>query len=235
MSNKAVNTILVVDKDSVVHERETAEWIRYGINALRIDTMTEAIKLLIHKNDFLFIAINEDTIPDFMLQLRIMRDITGLSIFVITSNYTIEKNLKAMDCGADLYDHFNAYVKTNVLEALALLKVQNRWAKHPLKPLTVLTGGDIVLSHLRRSVLIKDINVSLTKKEFNILHCLMANSKHIVTHATLMRKVWGDKHELKDTTVVWRTIDRLRNKLSKISQIKEYIEVENGVGYRFLA
>ena len=235
MKDKKLNTILAVDKDSSVHERESTEWVKYGINAFRVDTMTEAINLLVYKNDFLFVAINEDTIPNFLMQLRIMRDITALPIFVITSNYTIEKNFKAMSCGADLYDHFNAYIKTNVLDALAFLKTQNRWAKHPAKPLPVITRGDIILSRLRKNVFIKDINVSLTKIEFEILHCLMANSECIVTHERLVRKVWGDKRELKTPTVLWRIIDRLRKKLSEVSPSNEYIEVERGVGYRFLA
>jgi len=234
MKNNRINTILAVDKDSAVHKRETAEWTKCGIDALRVNTMTEAISMLIYKNDFLFVAINEDTFPDLLLQLRLMRDVTGLPIFVITSSYTIEKNLKAMDCGADLYDHFNAYNKNNVIKALAFLKTQNRWAKHPVKPLSVISGGDIILSRLRKSVFIKDINVSLSKKEFDILHCLISNSEHIVTHARLMRKVWGDKRELKDPTVLWRTMVSLRKKLSEISPTKEYIEVERGVGYRFL-
>jgi len=228
-----MNTILAVDKDAVIHERETAEWLKYGIDALRVDTMTEAISLLVHRDDFLFVAINEDTIPGFMLQMRIMRDVTKLSIFVITSNYTIEKKLKAMDCGADVYDHFNAYIKNNVISALALLKAKKRRAKLMPKSLRILTGGDIILSPLRRSVFIKDVKVSLTKKEFDVLHCLMAVNGHVVTHARLIRKVWRYESEWTDTDVLWRTVDRLRGKLAETSPTNEYIIIERGVGYKF--
>ena len=228
-----MNTILAVDKDVAVHERETAEWMKSGINALRVDTMTEAINLLAHRDDFLFVAINEDTVPDFMLQMRIMRDVTRLSIFVITSDYSIEKKLKAMDCGADVYDHFSAYIKNNIISALALLKAQKRRAKLAPKSLRTLTGGDIILSPLRRSVFIKDVRVPLTKKEFDILHCLMAVNGHVVTHSRLIRKVWGDKPESKGVVVLWRTVDRLRSKLSEISPTSDYIKIERGVGYKF--
>ena len=40
-----------------------------------------------------------------------MRDITTLSIFVLTSNYKIEQKNKAMDSGADVYDYFNEYIE----------------------------------------------------------------------------------------------------------------------------
>jgi DNA-binding response OmpR family regulator len=229
-----MNIILAVDKDSAVHERKTAEWEKYGIDALRVDTMNEAICLLAHRDDFLFVAINEDTIPDFMPKLRIMREVTGLPVFVITSNYTIEKKLKAMYCGADVYDHFNAYVKNSVIGALEMLRAQNRVPARLPEPLRVLTGGGIILSPLRRNVFIKDIEVFLTRKEFDVLHCLMANNGDTVTHARLMKKVWGDITEWEDTDVLRLTVDRLRRKLSEISPAKEYIEIERGAGYRFL-
>ena len=235
VNDKVVNTILAVDTDVAVHERETAEWRQYGFDALRVDTMTEAISLLARRDDFISVAINEDTIPEFMLQLHIMRDVTDLPIFVITSNYTIDKSLKAMSYGVDVYDDFNAYSKNNVLGALSLLKTQNKWVKRPTKTLKVLTGGGIILSPLRRSVFIKDIPVFLAKKEFDILQYLMANSERVVTHARLMRKVWGDRYKSKDMTVLWRTVDRLRRKLFEVSPENEYLEIERGVGYRFSA
>jgi len=228
------NTILAVDKDAAVHEKEAAEWREHGIDALRVDTMTEAINLLAHGGEYLFVAINEDTVPDFMSKLRMMRDAANAPIFVITSNYTMEKKLKAMDCGADAYEHFGMYViKDNVISALKLLKSKNKNTKRPPKSLRVLTGGDVILSPLRRSVYINDVKVPLTRKEFDILQCLMANNGYVVTHARLMRKVWGDKRKFKNTDVLWRTINRLRGKLAGVSQANKYIEIERGVGYKF--
>ena len=232
MNGKTMNTIIAVDKDADVHMRETAEWANYGIEAFRIDTMAEAINLLSHSGNYLFVVINEDTIPDFMLKLRLLRDVTSLPIFVITSNYTIEKKLKAMDYGADAYDHFDAYIKKDVIGELESLKEQAKWAKRPAKP-PVLTGGDIILSPLRRCVLIKDNLAPLTRKEFDVLQCLMSGNGHVVTHPKLIRKVWGDKHSLKNTDILWRTVDRLRRKIAELSPTEEYIEIERGVGYRF--
>jgi DNA-binding response OmpR family regulator len=59
----------------------------------------------------------------------------------------------------------------------------------------------------------------------------MASSECVVAHTWLTKKIWGDKQK---TTALWRTVDRLRKKLSEISPTREYIEVERGVGYKFL-
>ena len=233
MRDEGTNTILAVDKDATVHDRETAEWTKHGIDALRFDTMTEAIIILTHRDDFLFVAINEDTIPDFISQIRIMRGVTNLPIFVITSNYTIDKKLIAMNNGADVYDHFDAYIKKNVIVALTMLKAQKKWPKRLPKSLRTLTDGDMVISPLQRSAFIKDVKIPLTKKEFDIVQCLMSNDGNIVTHARLIRKVWGDKYNLSDTVLLYPTIDRLRRKLSEISPTTEYIEIERGIGYKF--
>ena len=224
---------MVVDKSVTVYNREKAEWKKYDIDAFRVETMSEAINLLADKVEFFFIAINEDTILDFMLKLPIMRGVTSLPIFVITSSHTIEKKVKAIDQGADVYDPFNTNARENVINAMALLKVQSRWAKRPQKTPQILIEGGIILSPLRRTVFMNDTKVLLTKKEFDILHCLMANNGHVVTHTYLMQKFWSKKHGWKKTEVIWRTVDRIRRKLSQISPNNEYISVERGVGYRF--
>jgi DNA-binding response OmpR family regulator len=229
-----VNTILAVDINIAVHEHQSAEWAKYGINTLRVDSMHEAISLLVRSDEFFFIAINEDSIPDFMLQLRIMRDVTDIPVFVLTSSYTIDKKIKAMNYGADAYDPFNAYAKDNVLSALELIKAQNRWAKRKHTPMPVLVGGSIILSQSRRKVFVENTEISLTKKEFDILRYLMVNSGHVVTHVRLLQNVWGEEYSETDTEVLWRTINRLRNKLSKASSADGYIKVERGVGYQFL-
>ena len=228
-----LNIVLAVDKDAAVHKRETSAWEKYGIGSFRVETMSGAIKLLARRNDFLFIVINEDTIPDFMFQLCIMRDTTSLPIFVITSSYTIEKKVNAMGCGADVYDSFDTYAKDSVISALALLKTQSRRAKRPQKPFRILTCGDIILSPLRRNVFINDTEVPLTKKEFDVLQFLMANHDQVVTREKLLREIWGDKHYLKETDVLARTVDSLCGKLFEISRGNKYIEVEHGAGYRF--
>ncbi|MDR3270835.1 MAG: winged helix-turn-helix domain-containing protein [Peptococcaceae bacterium] len=225
--------ILAVDTNVSVHEEKTKKWTKYGIGTQRVNTMNDAIDKLVQGDEFLFVVINEDTISDFMKQLPIMRDATELPLFVVTSAYTLDKKIKAMSLGADVYEPFIAYAEQNVLLALEILKAQNRWAKRPQKQLSILTGGDIILSRLRRKVFVKDTEVSLAKKEFDILRYLMANSGCVVEHKELIEEIWGKGYNEKDTDILWRTVNRIRTKLSNIYPDKEYIRIERGVGYVF--
>ena len=155
---------MAVDKDIAFHKQRTAEWEKYGIGTVRTNSMHEAITKLVHGDRFMFIVINEGSIPDFMAQLPIMRDVTNLPIFVFTNSYAIGKKIKAMDLGADMYDWHNTYVKDDVLEALEILKVQNRWSHRPLNALPVLVCGDIILSPLRHIVFVKDVKVRMVRQ-----------------------------------------------------------------------
>lgn len=227
-----MDIILSIDKDVAVHDLQTAEWKKYNIDTLRVDTINEAINLLKNGKKFLFVCINEDTIPNFMSQLPILRDITNTPIFIITSSYTAHKKIRAMRYGADVYDPFCSSAEENVLSALELLKLRNRFTNSP--SLSVLIANDIVLSLSRRIVFLKDTEVHLTKKEFDILLHLMRNNGNVVTHIQLLQKIWGEEYSEYDANVLWRTVNRLRTKLTKISPEKEYIKAERGVGYKII-
>jgi DNA-binding response OmpR family regulator len=234
LGGENVSIILAVDKDIAVHEQQTAEWAKLGIETVRVDTMHDAIAKLAHGEDFLFVAINEDTIPDYTMQIPVMRDVTNIPIFVITSSYSNQKKTYAISLGVDVYDPFNDYAKDNVLGALELLRLQNKWSNRPSAPLPLLVIGDIILSQSRQCVFVKDLVVSLTKKEFDILEYLMINKGQFLTHAQILRKVWGDEYEDASHDVIWNSIKRLREKLNVSRDSIDYIESRREVGYRFI-
>ena len=114
-----------------------------------------------------------------------------------------------------------------------LLNLQDRW-KYAPKPHHLLVSGDIVLSQPRRAVFVNDTQLSLTKKEFDILQMLMSESGNAVTHTKLLKKIWGIEYGEADVNVLWRTVDRLRGKLLKEAPKKRYIQAVRGVGYAFM-
>ncbi|MDR1001424.1 MAG: response regulator transcription factor [Clostridiales bacterium] len=228
-----MNTILAVDKDINVHEQMTAEWEKYGIRTQRASTMSEAISLLANGEKYIYIIINEDSIPDFLSQIQIMRNITDTPIFAITSNCSVEKEIKALQKGVDSYNPFGKSHKETAISIIELLKATHRWSSRCHESLPVLTGGKIVLSPSQRVVFVEDTKVPLTKNEFEVLHYLMVNRGNLVPHTRLLKAIWGDDYGACDTPVLWQTIDRLRKKLSQISSADKHIIVERSIGYMF--
>jgi two-component system OmpR family response regulator len=224
--------ILAVDQDRIMHETQSAEWLQYGIGSVRVDSMCEAISRLSNKEPFLFIAINEDAVPDFLTYLKLMRDITNIPILVITSNYTLEKKIKVLNYGADGYEMFSDYVKVNVLSALELIGVQKRWTKLSDTTETgIIVCGDIMLFPFHRVTFVDGKELILGRKEFDVLNCLMVHRGKVVKHGTLLEMVWGSANY--EIDVLWRTADRLRKKLAQLSPTV-YMEAVPNVGYRFV-
>ncbi len=56
---------------------------------------------------------------------RLLRDCTNLPIFVLTSNYDVDKRLKLSYLGADRYDHLFPLEEHNVLCSLQCIQTQN--------------------------------------------------------------------------------------------------------------
>ena len=70
--------------------------------------------------------------------------------------------------------------------------------------------------------------VSLTRKEFDLLCLLLKNEDQVVTREQLIQEVWGYAYQGES-----RTVDvHVRTLRQKLGQAGELIETVRGVGYR---
>jgi DNA-binding response OmpR family regulator len=91
----------------------------------------------------------------------------------------------------------------------------------------VLTHGDLRLDPARRTVTRGDREVGLARKEFGVLHTLMAAGGDVVTTEDLLASVW-DANVDPFSNIVRMTVMKLRRKLGEPA----VIETVPGVGYR---
>ena len=76
--------------------------------------------------------------------------------------------------------------------------------------------------------------VHLTPTEFRLLACLVRQRGRPVTHAELLREVWGPGYA-DETANLAVYIRYLREKLEETPAAPRYICTEWGIGYRFSA
>jgi DNA-binding response OmpR family regulator len=74
--------------------------------------------------------------------------------------------------------------------------------------------------------------VTLTAKEFALLHLLAANPGRVFNREYLLERIWGDDYEGLDRTVDTHML-RLRKKLGGTGTVADRIATLWGVGYRF--
>ena len=224
-------TILAVVKNIAVHERQAVEWAKYEIGAQRVDTMHEAIVKLKNGEEFFFVVINEDCIPDFLTQLPIMRDVCAFPIIVVTSTFTMEKKLTAMRSGANLYVPFSVKIEHDIHTTFEVFEKQSQWANRPFMP-PVLISGDIVLSPSRRNVLVKDTPVNLTTQEFDLLHYFMENRGQALSFEDIYVHVWQEKYNESYIEAIKSAIKKLRKKISDNDNEDSIIINLRGFGYK---
>lgn len=81
-----------------------------------------------------------------------------------------------------------------------------------------------------RRVLINDIDIVLTPREFDLLYHLAENPRRVFTREELLQAVWGYDY-FGDQRTVDVHIRRLRAKLTSL--LHEYLTTVWGVGYQF--
>jgi DNA-binding response OmpR family regulator len=84
----------------------------------------------------------------------------------------------------------------------------------------------------RRRVFVKDAEVELTAREFDLLWHFASHRGRVFSRAQLLDSVWGYNHQGYEHTVNTH-INRLRNKIETDPSDPRYVQTVWGVGYRF--
>lgn len=225
------SNMLAVDMSAEISEKEQVEWKKHLISTIRVESMQRAIELL-KKEDFILTVINADNI-NYLPLLKIMRETSPVPIFIITSDFTPEKQTEVYRNGADGYASFQSSAEKNVEFALALLQRINDRKKHSQKIISFISYNGLFLFPTYRKVFWKDAEIELKRKEFDILHFLMENRGKVLSHQQIFKNVWGEEYVDNDKYVLWNQVNHLRKKLKIDKQLYKFIKTHHGVGYCF--
>ncbi len=101
-----------------------------------------------------------------------------------------------------------------------------------LRPGEILQVGSVVLDLGRHECIVRDEEIKLPLKEFELLEILLSNPGHVVTRDTLIDRVWGMDY-VGDTKTLDVHIKRLRSRIEQDPSRPVLITTIRGVGYRF--
>jgi DNA-binding response OmpR family regulator len=110
-----------------------------------------------------------------------------------------------------------------------------RYHKTPDKDPVVRTGP-LTIDLVSRAVTLNGQHVTLTRKEYHLLHLLASQASHVglvITHNQLIKSLWGNSSP--DNIRYLRTLVRqLRQKLEANPSQPKLVLSESGVGYRLV-
>lgn len=140
-------------------------------------------------------------------------------VLVLTARDTIADRISGLDAGGDDY-----LIKPfDLAELQARLRALIRRSKGEAAP--VLANGRVNLDPAAHSVNLDGLPVSLSNREFSILHDLMQSSGRVLTRQQLEERVYGWSEEIESNAIEVH-IHNLRRKL-----FPDVIRTVRGVGY----
>lgn len=142
---------------------------------------------------------------------------------MLTAKGTELDRVTGLDFGADDY----ITKPFSVLELISRIKAVLRRAA-PTEEASQLAYKDILMDVDRHTVASNDKNITLTYKEFELLHYLLKNIGIVLTREKIMEAIWGFDFEGESRTVDMH-IKTLRQKLGENGA---HIATVRGVDYK---
>lgn len=222
--------VLILDND-----KPFVQGLKYSLEqeGYIIDIMHNSKDVMekINKNNYDLVLLDL-ILPDSngLNLCQAIRGISHVPIIVITEKNEDITKILALEYGADDY-----IVKPfNILELKARIKAILRRVNYKSMELNnqVIKINDFTINTVGRKVTIKDRNINLTGKEFDLFYVLISNPGKVFKREELLELVWGYAY-YGDLRTVDVHIRRIREKIEKDSSDVEYIMTKWGVGYYF--
>lgn len=157
--------------------------------------------------------------------LRRIRRSSSVPVIMLTARDSVTDKVAGLDLGADDY-----ITKPFAIEEL-LARIRNALRKNitPAQENEALSALGLRLDVKRHTVEYDGQPVELTKKEFDLLQCLLKNKGLVMTREALLENVWDFDFD-GGTNAVDVYIRFLRGKIDEVYNIK-LIHTVRGVGY----
>lgn len=159
---------------------------------------------------------------------RIRKESERLPVILLTARDTTMDKVSGLDSGADDY-----VTKPFAIEEL-LARIRTALRKHAKAAAAPAEENAYTVQNVRlekdaRRVLVNGTEVKLTRKEFDLLECLMEHRGKVMDRSSLLEQVWGYDFA-GETNSVDVVVRFLRSKIDEPYGLT-LIETVRGVGY----
>lgn len=160
-----------------------------------------------------------------------IRDCSNVPIIMLTAKGDDMDKIMGLEYGADDY----ITKPFNVLEVKARMKAIMRRTKNTVSEKKTegnILAGDLKLDTEGKRLYVKDKEINVTGKEFDVLLLLVNNPNKVYGRDDLLNAVWGADYP-GDVRTVDVHIRRLREKMEPNPSEPVYVRTKWGVGYYY--
>ncbi len=226
--------ILAIDDEPHIQELLEYNLTKAGFLVLRADTGERGLELL--GSAQVDLVLLDCMLPgmDGMEVLRRIRDeekLCRLPVMMLTAKGEEIDKVLGLELGAD--DYLSKPFGIRELEARikALLRRSGSNSER-IRSKEHFQAGDLVINHEAREVTLQGLLVTLSRKEYELLHLLITHPNRVFTREQLLEQIWGYAY-LGETRTVDVHIRSLRKKLEENPEKPRYIQTVRGIGYKF--
>ncbi|MEU9100336.1 response regulator transcription factor [Streptomyces sp. NPDC048361] len=213
--------VLVVEGDAAAAEERLRYLRRHGYSATSVETGEEALRVHQHAD----LVVLDLDLPDIdgLEVCRAIREAGDKPVITVTARDTELDRVLALQAGADDC----VLASCGVREMTARIEAVLRRAHARPEPTRSISIGPLQLDGKTREVRLHGGRVSLTGKEFELLHILAADPENVISRKELMDRVW-DTSWADSSRTIDTHVSSLRAKLGASS----WVITIRGVGYR---
>lgn len=221
--------ILVVDD-----EEDLCEILMFNLEneGYQVDTAysaEETMKLNLSLYDLILLDVMMGEISGFKLASMLKKDkkTENVPIIFITAKDTENDTVTGFNIGADDYISKPFSIREVIVRVKAVLR--RAQTTQEIKEKNIVTYKSLIIDIDKKKASIDGKEISLTKKEFEILSLLLQNQGKVFSREDMLSKIWSDEVFVLDRTIDVN-ITRLRK---KIGSYGKSIVTRLGYGYCF--
>ncbi len=227
-----MNRVLIIEDDNNILQLERDYLEAAGFKTeYALDGKTGVDRAVNEKFDLILLDIMLPELDGFQACSKI-RSVTDIPIILVSAKKEELDKINGLGFGADDYivkpfspSELVARVKAHLSRYIRLTRPAERNTQ-------TLQIGDLQLYKESGDAKLKGREITLTKKEFDVLYLMASQPDTVFSKNELFDRVWG-YDSLGDTSTLTVHINRLRDKFKEIDPENDYIKTIWGRGYRF--
>lgn len=221
------NHILIVEDEEKLARMVELELTYEGYQVEKVlDGRVGLERALSGEHDLILLDILLPGLNGLEVLRRYRKDGGAAPVILLTARDTVVDKVAGLDSGADDY----VTKPFAIEELLARIRAALRGASgRQENPSHQLTAGPVVLDPDSREVMVNGTPVELTRREFDLLACLLEHKGKVLSRSAILNTVWGYDY-VGETNTVDVYVRFLRSKLDEVFDI-HLIETVRGVGY----
>ena len=228
--NKPSNLVLLIDDEPKIRRFLRAGFELQGFSVLEAENAADGLKAATFSAPDLIIL--DLSLPDLhgAEVLERLRSWSNVPVIILSVVSGEDEKVRLLQAGADDY-----VVKPfGMAELLARSEAALRRYFKTATESPIVTAGPLSVDLVRRTVSLNDNQISLTRKEYRLLHILATHVGLVVTHDQLLKDIWTGNQ--RDNIQYLRILVRkLRQKIETDPNHPRLLVTESGIGYRLQA